>query len=153
MTCQARHIEEFSIVRLPDGRTGYLVKKTSTHKPWVIVEPGRLGVEVNPGDTLEVLRYPAELACEWLESHRAQPWDLGLDPESKEVAQAVRYVAAQMAYLAYQHRQAVEECPVLAANTAEAIRRLHDAAAVLGFAASFEAACSYLDVGLDVRER
>ncbi len=62
--------------------------------------------------------------------------------------EAKRYVAAQLAYLALQHRQAAEECPNLAENTANAIRNLHDAAAVLGIKDEFEVSCSMLDVRL-----
>ena len=65
-----------------------------------------------------------------------------------ERRKAARYVAAQMAYLAFQHRQAVEAIPCLAANSEAAIRRLHDAATVLGFGPEFEASCSRLDVRL-----
>ena len=65
-----------------------------------------------------------------------------------ERREAARYVAAQMAYLAFQHRQAVEAIPCLAANSEAAIRRLHDAATVLGFGPEFEASCSLLDVRL-----
>lgn len=61
---------------------------------------------------------------------------------------AARYVAAQLAYVAFQHHQAAEELPNLAANTADAIRKLHEAATVLGFGPAFEASCSLLDVGL-----
>ncbi len=60
--------------------------------------------------------------------------------------EAKRYVAAQLAYLALQHRQSAEECPNLAENTANAIRNLHDAAAVLGIKDEFEVSCSMLDV-------
>ena len=60
--------------------------------------------------------------------------------------EAKRYVAAQLAYLALQHRQAVEECPNLAENTENSIHSLHDAAAVLGIKDEFEVSCSMLDV-------
>ncbi len=60
--------------------------------------------------------------------------------------EAKRYVAAQLAYLALQHRQAAEECPNLVENTANAIRNLHDAAAVLGIKNEFEVSCSMLDI-------
>ncbi len=62
---QVRHIPGWSIVRLPDGRVGYLEKKTGGN-PWVVVDPERLAVEVKPGDRLEVLYYPVELARQWM---------------------------------------------------------------------------------------
>ena len=61
---------------------------------------------------------------------------------------AAGYVAAQLAYVALQHHEAAKELPNLAANTADAIRKLHEAATVLGFGPAFEASCSLLDVGL-----
>lgn len=64
------------------------------------------------------------------------------------VQEAKRYVAAQLAYMALQHHQAAEACPNLTTNTTDAIRRLHDAATLLGFGPAFEASCSVLDVRL-----
>ena len=60
--------------------------------------------------------------------------------------EAKRYVAAQLAYLALEHRQAAKECPALAENTEDAIRNLRDAAAVLKLRDEFEVSCSFLNV-------
>jgi hypothetical protein len=68
---QARHVAENSIVRLPDGRVGYLTHKTGTQKPWVVVKPGHLAVEVNRTDALEVLCCPLRMAITWLETYHA----------------------------------------------------------------------------------
>ena len=64
--------------------------------------------------------------------------------------EAIRYVAAQLAYLALQHRQAVKECPDLAENTENAIRNLRDAAAILGLKDEFEMSCAFLGVTIPV---
>jgi len=66
---QARHIAENSIVRLPDGRVGYLTHRTGAKKPWVVVKPGHLAVEINRTDTLEVLCCPLQMALAWLATH------------------------------------------------------------------------------------
>lgn len=68
---QARHVDEWTIVRLPDGRLGSLSKRGS--RPVVCtVEPGRegwaVGVEIASTDVLEVVAFPARLAQEWLRS-------------------------------------------------------------------------------------
>ena len=65
--------------------------------------------------------------------------------------EAARYVAAQLAYLAFQHRQAAEECPNLAKNTENAIRNLHDAATVLELRDEFEMSGAFLGVTPPVR--
>ena len=62
--------------------------------------------------------------------------------------EATSHIAAQLAYVALQHHEAAKELPNRAANTADAIRKLHEAATVLGFGPAFEASCSLLDVGL-----
>ena len=60
--------------------------------------------------------------------------------------EAKRYVAAQLACLAFDHQQAAKECSNLAENTEDAIRNLHDATAALGFKDEFEVSCSFFDV-------
>ncbi len=68
-TIQARYIAEGSIVELPDSRTGYLVHKTSNKKPWVIVNPGQLAVEINRTTPLNVLYTPLQLANDWMKTN------------------------------------------------------------------------------------
>ena len=62
---QAKWIAPHSIVRLDDGRVGYLEKNTGG-KPWVIVDPGELGVEIDHHERLEVLVTPCEMALDWM---------------------------------------------------------------------------------------
>lgn len=60
-----RHIPDWSVVKLPDGRIGVL--STGSHKPSVVVSHN-LGIEVNRSTELEVIKYPAELARAYVDS-------------------------------------------------------------------------------------
>jgi hypothetical protein len=70
-TAQVKHIPEFSVVRLPDGRIGSLEHKTTAKKPWVKVS-NETAVVVKTTDCLEVVKYPAELAGEYVQAHQAE---------------------------------------------------------------------------------
>lgn len=56
---EVKYIPEYSIVRLPDGREGFLSKHTPTGKPWVMFVSD-LGIEVGTHDYLELVLFPAE---------------------------------------------------------------------------------------------
>jgi len=58
-----KYIPIWSIVRLPDGRVGRL----GNRKQYVLDVDGDLGVEIKPDVKLEVIKYPAQLAFEWME--------------------------------------------------------------------------------------
>lgn len=67
-THRIKEIAPHSIVVLENSRVGYLETNTGG-KPWVVVDPGELAVEVDEHDRLEVLVTPRELALDWM----AQP--------------------------------------------------------------------------------
>lgn len=67
--------------------------------------------------------------------------------------EAKRYVAAQLAYLAFDHRRAAKESPNLTENTEDSIRNLRDAATVLDMEAEFDVSCSLLNVAIKGQRR
>lgn len=72
MQMQIKYVPSWSIVRLPDGRVGWLAERLSRGKPPRIILGETLGVEVTPSTEVEVIKYPAELAAEWLAQHRGE---------------------------------------------------------------------------------
>lgn len=80
---RARDIANYSIVRLPDGMVGYLIRMCDGIK--VVV--GTLGIGVKPDDWLEVVRFPNELACEWLEKYYQGPQQESFRGNSLEVTE------------------------------------------------------------------
>jgi len=64
-THRVKEIAPHSIVVLDDGRAGYLEKNTGG-KPWVVIDPGEVAVEVDKHARLEVLVTPHELAMDWM---------------------------------------------------------------------------------------
>jgi len=63
------HLPRFTVVKLEDGRMGYL--ENLTREPFVCVKDQDnvlLGVQVGRYEPLEVIRYPAQLAREFVES-------------------------------------------------------------------------------------
>ncbi len=60
----ARYIPDYSIVRLPNGETGYITKNGSLGNPQVRVNGS--SVDVDPDDVLEIFHFPVELAARWL---------------------------------------------------------------------------------------
>jgi hypothetical protein len=67
-----RHIPEWSVVRLDDGRVG--VKGRWGVRGKALVTVGELGVELSKDDRVEVLAYPADTAAAWV--RRAAQVDL-----------------------------------------------------------------------------
>jgi hypothetical protein len=69
---QARAIAAYSIVRLPDGRIGYLHKNTGMRTEyWVITNPGMNGVCIDWQDRLEIIHTPQDLATIWTQRYLA----------------------------------------------------------------------------------
>jgi hypothetical protein len=68
---KAKHIPDFSVVRSPGGRLGYITHNTDSGKPQVILPApdDTSGVEVEASTELEVIRYPGELARLWVLAH------------------------------------------------------------------------------------
>ena len=83
-----RDIPGYSIVRLSDGRVGYLEKNTGNAKSWVVVDPGQLAVEVSPTKELQVLHRPIDLAYQWVVFFlgTGQAWSSG---EMEQIVTAV----------------------------------------------------------------
>jgi hypothetical protein len=67
----ARRVQEFSVVRLPDGRVGWYTRHGPGQKPTVML--GERGVAVTPDTKLTVLQTPALLASAYVRAwHNAQ---------------------------------------------------------------------------------
>lgn len=60
----AKHIDRFSIVKLPDGRIGVFERKGLT----VITEWNKMAVQVSADIELEVIKNPCHLAADYLEA-------------------------------------------------------------------------------------
>ena len=67
MRVKAKYIPEFAVVRLDDGRIGVLEHKTTARQSWVRF--GDTAQVVKSSDGLEVVKYPAELAFEYVQAH------------------------------------------------------------------------------------
>lgn len=63
---QVRYIDEYSVVRMKDGRVGILAKHTARKKP-IVKLTSNYGVEISPSEQVEVLMRPAQLAGYWME--------------------------------------------------------------------------------------
>jgi len=61
---KARHIPDASIVRLKDGRLGYLARDGA--RLIVVIVAEEIGVEIRPDTLLEVVLYPRQVAGIWL---------------------------------------------------------------------------------------
>jgi hypothetical protein len=110
-----KYIPDYSIVRLPDGKAGYVTRNTGSGRPIVRVkkpsnphrpqdEASRLfpvngsSLEVDPDDVLEILHFPVELAARWLRAAAPEertrqalvittfPEHITSDDEGREVA-------------------------------------------------------------------
>ena len=65
LVTQVRYIDNYSVVRLPDGRAGVLCRRTARKRPMVRITPN-YAMEVSPSDSLEVVT-PAQ-------NHRCWVW-------------------------------------------------------------------------------
>jgi hypothetical protein len=65
---QAQYLSDWSLVRLPDGRVGVFTKRNQQGR---VTLPGQTGVDVSLGETLDLVKHPAELAAEALDRHYA----------------------------------------------------------------------------------
>ena len=65
-----KQIAALSIVRLEDGRVGYLETNTGS-KPWVVVNPGKLAIEVSPKTKVTLLATPHQTAQAQIVQHNA----------------------------------------------------------------------------------
>lgn len=68
MTQKARNIERYSIVRLSDGTIAVWERKGMI----AITEWGKKGIKLHGDTELEVLKFPAHLASEFLKSITGQ---------------------------------------------------------------------------------
>lgn len=73
---EARYIPEHSVVRLSDGRPGYLCKNTGG-KPFVVCKLNlgghvELAAEIETTTKLTVIAYPVELASLYLMNHHKE---------------------------------------------------------------------------------
>ena len=63
-TEKVKYIPDYTIVRLPDGKAGYITRNGGSGNP--VVRASDLSLGVDPDDVLEILRFPVELAARWL---------------------------------------------------------------------------------------
>jgi hypothetical protein len=63
-TEEVKYIPDYTIVRLPDGKAGYVTRNSGSGNP--VVRASDLSLEVDPDDVLEILHFPVELAARWL---------------------------------------------------------------------------------------
>lgn len=62
---QVRHVDEYSVVRMKDGRVGILAKRTACKKP-IVKLTSTYGVQISLDEKVEVLMWPAQLASFWM---------------------------------------------------------------------------------------
>lgn len=60
---QIRYVPDHSVVRLQDGRIGWKGSNTKSTCYNRIIFDNRTGTELQPTDEVEVLFFPAQLAC------------------------------------------------------------------------------------------
>jgi len=64
---QARYIPDFSIVRLPDGRIGWITGRTTTQGHALVHVDRNLAAQVKLSEQLELVKWGAQLAWDELE--------------------------------------------------------------------------------------
>ena len=60
-------VDDWSVVRLPDGRVGRFHRKGPGNRP-VVILAGEHGVQMSLSDEVEVVAYPAQLARRCVEA-------------------------------------------------------------------------------------